>query len=127
MWITLPETARTLTVQSEAQLLLGNINLCRRLAECAFALVGDDQVTEPSLHTIIVRAEQNQGDLAGAHRALTQVVNLLERLDDSFGLARAKTNLVSVLIPLDRSLDASICWRMRSEYSSIWVIRLGLK
>ena len=106
--ITLPETGRGLALQSEAQLLLGNFKLCRTLAERALTSLEDDRVTEASLHTIIGRAEQQQGDLEGARRELTLVVTLLERLGDSFGLARAKTNLAAVLIPLARQRDARL-------------------
>ncbi len=105
---TLPKTGRCLALQSDAQLLLGNLKLCRTLAERALALLEDDRVTEASLHTIIGRAQQQQGDLEGARRDLTQVVTLLERLGDSFGLARAKTNLAAVMIPLARQRDAGL-------------------
>ncbi len=105
---TLPETGRGLTLQSEAQLLLGNTTLCRTLAERALTLLDEDRATEASLRTIIGRARQREGDLEGARRDLIQVVTLLERLGDSFGLARAKTNLAAVLISLDQRRDASL-------------------
>lgn len=104
--VALPESQRSLALQSESQLLLGNFELCRALAERSFALQDGNLTTEVSLYTILGRARQQQGDLEGAQRDLTHAVTLLERADDVFALARAKTNLAAILISLDRHLDA---------------------
>ena len=104
----LSETAPSLALQSEAQLLLSNFKLCRALAERALTLLEDDQVTEASLYTIMGRANQRQGDLDGARRELIRAVTLLERLGDLFVLARANTNLAAVLIAQDERREASL-------------------
>lgn len=96
-----------LALQSEAQLSLGNYDACRALAQLALETGGGDRATEASLYTIIGRSYEAQRDWESAHHALTEVVVLLERLDDTFALARAQTNLAAVLIPLRRCDDAA--------------------
>lgn len=103
-----PDSLRVITLQSEAQLALGNYDACRQLAQRALRLAADDQASKASLYTIFGRSFQAQESYQHAQPPMTDAVTLLERLDDSFSLARAQTNLAAVLIPLERFADAAV-------------------
>ncbi|MEP7292517.1 MAG: tetratricopeptide repeat protein, partial [Chloroflexota bacterium] len=122
----LPKTVRLLVLQSEAQLALSNYEACRSLAAEALHAISEDQVTEASLYTIIGRSFQAQGDTAQAQRFFSDAVTLLERLGDSFALARAQTNLAATLIAIRRILDAAELLRRAEQMQVQLGDRIGL-
>ncbi len=117
------ETARVLSLQSEAQLAQGEFEACRSLAWRALALAEAqaDHAAEASLHTIIGRSYERQGMFAEAEPHFAAALTLFERLGDAFALARSQTNLAAVLIPLKRFADADTLL----ERAEIVQMRLG--
>jgi tetratricopeptide (TPR) repeat protein len=102
----LPESPSLLALNSEAQFAMGNYEACRTLAQRARRMSEDNLATQASLYSLIGRSYQAEGALAEAGRCLAEAVSLLERLNDRFSLARAQSNLASVLIALGQLADA---------------------
>ncbi len=123
----LPKSLHMLALQSEAQLILGNYNFCRVLAEQALKLSEDDQATQASLRTIIGRSYQAQHDEVQAHGYLTDALTLLERLDDKFALARAQTNLAAAFPQMKRYSDAGRLLTNAEEVQVRLGDRVGLR
>ncbi len=104
--VSLPETAQALALASEVQFRSGNYEACRTLAQRALALSAADLSALASLSSLIGRSFQAQGDLLQARAYMSETISLLERLNDTFALARAKTNLAGILLPLGQLADA---------------------
>ncbi len=120
------ENARSLALQSEAQLVLGAFEACRALAERALRLGNNDLINSARLFTLIGRSFQAQNALAQAQQHLTYAVTLLERSDDLFSLARAQTNLAAVLISSERFTDASALLARAEQVQGQLGDRVGL-
>lgn len=94
----LPLTRRTLAMNSEVYLLLGDLARSLNLAYQAISLNGDNLAVVGRLYAAIGRIYSQQDELDNAFSYLARAVTALEREGDIWALARAQSNMGALLI-----------------------------
>lgn len=110
----LPQVAEVLSLQSEAQLALGNYEVCRHFALQALEMIDDNRAAQAKLYTIVGQSYEAQNEHEQMRRCFSMAVTQFERLDDLFSLARSETNL-AVSLMLDGQFDDAKILLSQSE------------
>ena len=100
------ESPRRWLVLSEALLASGDHAGARRHADYLLGRLSLDLGTQASLHTVIARSFEAEGQLEAAEPHFARAMMLLEQAGDTYSLARAQTNLAALLIKRQVYVDA---------------------
>lgn len=104
----LPQNAAVLSLQSEAQLVLGNYELCRQFALQALEMMTNSKASQAKLYTIMGKSYEEENEHKQMRQCFSMAVTQFERLDDLFSLARSETNLAVSLMFDGQFGDAEI-------------------
>ncbi|MEO8607672.1 MAG: tetratricopeptide repeat protein [Chloroflexota bacterium] len=104
----MPHNPRAELLKSEIFLLIDDIESSRHIAETLLPLPELEFITRARVHDILGRIYEKLGDLEQAEEHFSWSLMIIEKNDDSFAIARAQTNLGSILLRLKHFEEAGI-------------------
>jgi tetratricopeptide (TPR) repeat protein len=104
----LPDSPRGNLLKSEMLFLGDDVDRSKQVAGSVLSALAFHPTTQAHAHDILGRVYEHLGDLPKAEEHFSWCLIILERSDDSFSIARAQSNLGSVLLHLKHYEEAEI-------------------
>ena len=126
LMVKMPHNPRADLLRSEMFLLWNDIESSRQVAETILSLPELELTTKAHVHDILGRMYEQLSDLQKAEEHFSWCLMIVEKNDDSFSIARAQSNLGSILLRLKHFEEAQILLTNAENQQLLLNDRVGL-